>query len=190
MRVRRTWSRLLGVVWVLALAACASLLGSRTVEVSREELQAKLSKPFPTTQRVMNVLDISAQAPTLSLQPERNRVATRMALSAQDTLMGQSFQGSVALSFGLRYEPKDLSIRLTQVKLDEVQIDGLPAMYQRTLTRLAASIAESRLQDFVVHQFKPEDLSRADRLGYEVGEILVTATGLAIDLQPRKAAPR
>jgi len=174
----------------LALSACASLLGPRTVEVSREELQAKLSKPFPTTQRVMNVLDINAQAPTLSLLPERNRVATRMALTAQDSLMGQSYRGSVALSFGLRYEPKDLSIRLTQVTLDEVQIDGLPAIYQRTLTRLAASIAESRLQDFPVHHFKPEDLRKADRMGYEVGEIRVTATGLAIALQPRQEAAR
>ncbi len=174
----------------LIVSACASLLGPRTVEISREELQTKLSKPFPTTQRVMNVLDISAQAPTLSLLPERNRVATRMALSAQDSLMGQSYQGSVALSFGLRYEPKDLSIRLTQVKLDEVQIDGLPAIYQRSLTRLAASIAEARLQDFAVHRFKPEDLSKADRMGYELGEIRVTATGLAIALQPRKEATR
>ncbi len=187
MRIGKIWMMVVCLA-CLILSACAHLMGARTVEISREELQAKLSKPFPTTQRVMNVLDISAQAPTLTMLPDLNRVVTRMALSAQDSLMGKSYQGSIALSFGLRYEPTDLSIRLTQVKLDEVQIDGLPAIYQRTLTRLAASFTETRLQDFAVHHFKPEDLSKADRMGYEVGEIRVTATGLAIALQPRKDA--
>ena len=58
---------------------------------------------------------------------------------------------------------------------------------QRYLTKLGAWIAEDRLQDFPVHQFKPEDLRTADRMGYEVGHIQVTDKGLEVRLNPKKS---
>lgn len=189
---RRTWAKCLG--WAslsaaLGLAAglggCARILGPRTVEISREELLAKLSKQFPTTKRVMNVLDVSATAPRLTLLPERNRVAAAIDLQATNVLLGQAYEGRIALSFGLRYEPKDLSIRLAEVKVVTVQVEGLPEVLQRQLTSLGAWVAEERLQDFPVYRFHPDDLRSADRLGYVVGGIQVTSTGLAISVVPR-----
>lgn len=174
----------------LLLHGCASLWGPRTVEISRDELLRKLGQRFPTTQRVMGVLDVEAASPTLTLQPEHNRVMTGIALTARDLLRGGTYQGDIQLSFGLRYEPQDLSLRLTQLKVERMSFPGLPAAYERALTRLGAGLAESTLQDYTVHRFKPEDLRRADRLGYEVGEIAVTATGLAVQLRPRPDAPK
>ena len=63
----------------------------------------------------------------------------------------------------------------------------MPATLQRYLTRLGAWIAEDKLQDYPVHQFKPEDLRTADRLGYEVGDIKVTDKGLEVHLNPKKS---
>jgi hypothetical protein len=168
-----------------SLVACASLLGPRTVEISREELQSKLGKQFPVTKRLMKLLDVRADTPRLNLLPGQDRVAATFDLTAKELLMGQDYNGTVGLSFGLRYEPRDLTIRLSQVKIEQVRIDGLPPAYQRLLTGLGAQIAESSLQDYAVHQFKPEDLRSADRMGYEVGEIHVTGTGLAVKLKPR-----
>jgi hypothetical protein len=176
---------LAGLLAVSALPGCARLLGPRTVEVSREALLAKLGQRFPATQRVMNLLDVSASTPTLEMLPEANRVAARIPIKAHELLMGQDHHGLIALSFGLRFEPQDLSVRLTQVKIEQVQIDGLAPLFQRSLNKMGAAFAEERLQDQIVHRFKPEDLRTADRLGYEVDHIRVTATGLAIDLKPR-----
>ena len=91
----------------------------------------------------------------------------------------------MALSFGLRYEPKDLTIRLVQPKVEQVMVDGLPPLYQTALSNMGARLAEESLQDYAIHQFKPEDLRAADRMGYEVKDIQVTTTGLAIHLAPR-----
>lgn len=176
----------IGVLTLSLLTACASLLGPRTVEISREELSAKLGKQFPTTKRLMRLLDVTAELPTLEMQGQRNRVLTQVQLSARELLMGQSFKGRVSLSFGLRYEPKDLSLRLTSPKVEDVFFDGLPAAYQATLTNLSARLAEDALQDHVVHQFKPEDLRTADRMGYEVKDVKVTDNGLAVYLVPRR----
>lgn len=167
------------------LAACASLLGPRTVEISREELLSKLGKQFPTTKRLMKLLDVTAALPTLDLQEEQNRVSASVDLTAKELIMGQEYKGKVTLSFGLRFEPKDLTLRLNEPRIEQVAVDGLPPVYQRALSNLGAKLVEETLNDYAVHQLKPEDLRTADRLGYQVKDIAVTRTGLAVHLVPR-----
>lgn len=99
--------------------------------------------------------------------------------------MGGEHKGEVALSFGLRFEPKDLTIRLTQPKVEQVMVEGLPPVYQRALSTMGAQLVQDSLNDYPVHQLRPEDLRATDRMGYEVKDIQITATGLAVHLVPR-----
>lgn len=167
------------------LGGCASLMGPRTVVIGREELQARLAKPFPMTRQVLRLLDVTIAPPTLDLLPDTDRVAARFDVLTQETLRGTTHQGHLRLSFGLRYAPDDLTLRLRDVRLDEAQVDGLPPAYARALSALGAELVERSLQDYPVHHFKPEDLRRADEMGYTVGDIHVTAQGLAVVLQPK-----
>ncbi|KGM40274.1 hypothetical protein JY96_10180 [Aquabacterium sp. NJ1] len=175
----------MGMAAAALVAACASLLGPRTVEISRDELQARLGKQFPVTKRVMKLLDVSAGVPRLDLQGDKNRVALGFDLTAKELIMGGEHKGEVALSFGLRFEPKDLTIRLTQPKVEQVMVEGLPPVYQRALSTMGAQLVQDSLNDYPVHQLKPEDLRATDRMGYEVKDIQITATGLAVHLVPR-----
>jgi hypothetical protein len=185
---RFTWRRralLTTVATAALLSACASLLGPRTVEISREELTEKLGKQFPTTKRVMKLLDVTAALPRLDLIEDSNRVGVTFDLMAKELLFEQSYKGTVGLSFGLRYEPSDLTIRLKDVRIEQVNVEGLPPVYQRALTNLGAQLVEDQLQDYPIHHFKPEDLRSADRMGYQVGDIKVTKNSLGIQLVPR-----
>lgn len=184
---RRDALRWGGVALLSSLTACAGILGPRTVVITKEELTTKISKPFPVSNRIMDLLDVKAQAPRLQFHPKDNRVGTEFDLSATDNLFKRTYQGTIGVSFGLRFEPKDLTLRLTAVKVDQIGLAGLPATLQRYLTRLGAWIAEDKLQDYPVHQFKSEDLRTADRLGYEVGDIQVTDKGLEVRLNPKKS---
>ncbi len=184
---RRDALRWGGLALVSSLSACAAILGPRTVVITKEELTSKIAKPFPVSNRIMDLLDVKAQAPRLQFHPKDNRVGTEFDLSATDNLFKRTYQGTIGVSFGLRFEPKDLTLRLTAVKVDQIGLAGLPATLQRYLTRLGAWIAEDKLQDYPVHQFKPEDLRTADRLGYEVGDIKVTDKGLEVHLNPKKS---
>jgi len=187
---RRWWliqpARAIGAgLLALTLGGCASLLGPRTVEISQGELLEKLSGQFPLSQRVLNVLDVQALTPRLTLHPDTNRVTATVPLVAKDVLRQRPQQGEVALSFGLRFEPQDLSIRLRDPRVESARIQGLPEPLQQGLTRLAAWMANERLNNQVVHRLKPEDLRSADRMGYVVHDLRVTASGLAVDLRPR-----
>lgn len=184
---RRDALRWGGLALLSSLAGCAGILGPRTVVITKEELTTKIAKPFPVSNRIMDLLDVKAQAPRLQFHPKDNRVGTEFDLSATDNLFKKTYQGTIGVSFGLRFEPKDLTLRLTAVKVDQIALAGLPATLQRYLTRLGAWIAEDKLQDYPVHQFKPEDLRTADRLGYEVGDIKVTDKGLEVHLNPKKS---
>lgn len=167
------------------LGACASLMGPRTVVIGREELRSRLAKPFPMTQRVLRMLDVTIEAPELDLLAERDRVAATFGIHAHDTVFGEDREGRLRLSFGLRYDPSDLTLRLRDVALDEITLEGLPASLTRALGAVGTELVAHRLQDEPVHRFKPEDLKRANDMGYEVADVRVTATGLAIDLKPK-----
>jgi hypothetical protein len=168
------------------LPGCAGWMGPRTIEVSRDDIQAKLAQKFPITKQVLGYLDITASSPQLTMLPQRNRVSTTVDLKLDDTMFHKNHEGFVTASFGLRYEPKDLTIRLDQVTLDEVSLPTLSPVFLDSLKRLGNQVARDALQGLVVRQLKPEDLRQADRLGYEVSALRVTATGLAVDLNPKK----
>jgi len=167
------------------MSGCAQLMGPRTVDISREELLAKLSKQFPLRKTLAEVFEIEARSPRLQLNPDANRVAAEFDLSATDRLFGRTYQGMVGVSFGMRYEAQDQTIRLNQVSIDKVAIEGLSEGTQQQLTKLGARLAQDKLQNYPIHQFKPDDLRSADRWGYQVEDMVVTATGLSVKLVPK-----
>ncbi len=86
------------------------------------------------------------------------------------------------LNFSRRH---DNTIRLQQVTIDKVALQGLPVSYERYLTRLGAWLAEDRLQNFVVHRLSPEQLAQADKHGLTVSDVKITPKGLGVMLQPK-----
>lgn len=170
---------------IIGLAGCASLMGPRTVDISREQLLTKLSKQFPMRKTLAEIFEVEAQAPRLQLNPDTNRVASEFDIKATDRLFGRSYQGTVGVSFGMRYEAQDRTIRLNTVTIDKLAIAGLSEATQRQWTKLGAMLAQEKLQDYPIHQFKPEDLNEVDRRGYQVEDIRVTAAGLSVKLVPK-----
>ena len=69
--------------------------------------------------------------------------------------------------------------------IDRVALKGLPASYEKHLTKLGSWLSEERLQNYVVHRFSPEDLSKADKYGMTVTDIKITQKGLAVVLAPK-----
>lgn len=172
----------------LSLNGCAGvnrLMGTRTIEITQAQLLAKLGQQFPMRNQVLEVFEVTAQLPRLTMRPEDNRVLADLDLAATDRLFGRSYQGSLWLSFGLRYEPRDQTIRLNQLTIDKVAVQGLPDSAQRQLTRLGSWLTEERLQNYVVHRLSPDDLRRADAYGLAVSDIKITPRGLAIVLAPK-----
>ncbi|WP_137896449.1 DUF1439 domain-containing protein [Ramlibacter sp. 2FC] len=170
----------------LLLAACAALQPEpRVVEISEARLAALIAREFPRQGRYLEVFDIALDAPRLKLMPEENRIATQLPYRLGGPLTGgRAYTGLLQLSYGLRYEPSDSSVRLADVRVEEFQLAGLPPAQQSRAGRLGGLLAQDLLQDFPIHRFRPEDLQQAGRRGLQPGELRVVPGGLQLHLVP------
>ena len=167
-------------VLLLVQAACAT--GPRSVEVSQQQIEAALARRFPHETRVAELLVLKIAAPRLTLLPDANRVRLDFAIEASDRLSRQAVQGELGLSFALRYEPSDASLRLANVRAEHVELQGIPAAWRATAQRAAMIVAEQMLDGAPLRTFRPEEIARAN--GWTPGEIRVTPRGLRIELLP------
>jgi len=181
---RRSVLLILAAPWVLS--ACSSLGGgARQVDISEARLLALISKQFPFKRRYLELFEISLTEPRLRLMPEENRIGTRLDYSASTVLNnGRPLVGQMELSYGLRYESSDQTVRLDQVRLEGFQVAGLPANQAQRLRGAGTQMAETMLVDLVVHRFKPEELRTVEGLGYQPGVLKVVPGGLRLQLDP------
>jgi hypothetical protein len=173
--------------WLLACTGAPLLARTapRSVNVPEERLQQALAERFPIKQRLAEVLELEVLPPRLSLLPASNRLATEIDLNVTDRLMGGRYSGSIALDFGLRFEPSDNTLRMTAARVNRVSMAGVPEPYQTAITQNAPRLAERLFDNRVLHQFSDKDLSLVNGLGLAPGEITVTPKGLRVTLVPR-----
>lgn len=171
---------------LLLLAGCAGLSGPREVRVSSDELQRAIERQFPQQRRLLEIVDVTVARPVLRLLPERNRIATDLDLSAAERLSGRVVRGRLALEYALRYEPSDASVRMTGVRVQDVQLQLDTGPLSASRTRIAGLLAERLLEDFVLYRADAERLRRLQQLGISTAEVEVLRDGLAL----RFVAPR
>ena len=173
---------------VLAGAGCNGALGPRSVTLSLEQMQDKVSARFPRRYPLAGLAELNLQTPRLALRPEQNRINVVMALEATGPVLRRAHTGSLDVDFALRYEPADQTLRATDLQVRALQIDGLPAQVSQALSVLGPALAQQALREVVLHQLQPRDLAVAERLGLQPGRITVTPRGLEIELVARSQA--
>ena len=182
---RSLTSMLFAATLIMLLAACSSLIGPRNFRLSEAELTELVAKQFPYDRRFLEVFDVRVAAPRLTLLPEANRIATELPLEASDRLFGHVYKGQLSLDYGLRYDEQDHSIRLSQVRVNQLVFDGASTPMQPVVNRLGGLLAEQLLKDLAIYRFKPEDLKRAQDRGYQPGDLKVTSRGVEMALNPK-----
>ncbi len=187
-RERRTLLRF-GCAACVAAAAwtagCAGLGGPRVITLSEADLARALDRQFPFEGRLLELIDLHVQAPRLRLLPEANRIATDLEVSIGERVLHGGYRGELSLDYGLRYEPSDQSVRLSQVRVQRLRFGNLPAGLQAVVDRIGPLVAEQLLQDLSIYRFTAEDLHAARGRGYEPGAVDVTPRGVEITLSPR-----
>jgi len=185
---RRLWlAGSVSVLW-LGLAGCALLQpGPRTVGISEAKLAQAIAGQFPFNSRYLELFDVSLATPRVRLIPDQNRIGTELGYSIGASLLGsRQMQGTLNLSYGLRFEPSDGTVRLDGVRVEGFDVPGVPLAYASRANRLGGLLAESLLKDFVVHRVKAEDLQTAQGWGYQPGALQVVPGGLQLQLTPVK----
>ncbi len=168
-----------------ALAGCAGLAGNRTVSLSESELTLLLARQFPLERKVLEVVDLQVANPQLRLLPESNRIGTELDVFALDRLFGSRAQGHVKLDYGLRFEPSDHTIRMTQVHVRDLALESGANTLHGAAQRLGTLVAEDLLENMTLYKMKPAQADEMNRLNLEASPITVTAQGISMSVSPK-----
>ncbi|MDO8906470.1 hypothetical protein [Hydrogenophaga sp.] len=184
---RRTLLAVGGVGAVSVLAGCAlPSPGPRTLEISEARLVERIAVQFPVQRRFMEVFELSLNTPRVRLLPEENRIGTELdyVLGVAGRPSARAARGKLTLSFGLRIDNPDQTVRLHEVRVDDFDVPGLPPPIGQHASRMGGVLVEDLLRDFVVYRIRPEDLKAFGRWGYEPGPVTVVPGGLQLRLDP------
>ncbi|WP_066333873.1 DUF1439 domain-containing protein [Azohydromonas lata] len=162
------------------LAGCGALGLPTELTLTQQELDERLARRFPRTQRVLEVLDLTLSDPRVRLMPESNRLACDFALGLRERLFDAGGSGRIAFDTGLRWEPADASLRLAQVAVQRLELQGLPGALQSQASRAGRLLAEQLLEGFTLWQMPAEQQQRLRRAGLDVGTIEVQPQGLVV----------
>lgn len=174
----------------IMLAACAlQPPAPKTIAVSEARLAQLISAQFPFNSQMLEVLDVEVSTPRITLDPVNNRINTSFDLKvAGNSIVGlftqKEYRGGMDLSYGLRFEPSDGSVRLNDVRVSKLSVDGAPDILRRPIERLGAPLAQKLLKDYQLYKVRPEDLQAAHGWGYAPGAFRIDASGLSITLDP------
>lgn len=171
---------LLAASW---LVGCASV-AVRTLTFSEADMARLLEQRGPYQRRLLEVLDVRITNPRVKLLPVGDRLSTDMNVAMTERVSNRTYQGRIAFEYGLRYDDVLNAIRVTQVRVDKLQIDGLPAPQQAGIKRLGTLIAEQLLDDTVLYQFTPADLKSVEGKGVKPSAVAVTPRGVEVTLSP------
>jgi hypothetical protein len=186
MRFFRTFSFLLFAVLLALLAGCAS--GPRDVDVPAQRLEAALARRFPYELRPAGLFTLKVSVPRLQLLPQENRMRLDFPVEASSRILQGGGRGELAVSFGVRYQASDTSLRAVNVRVERFSVQGLPEAWSAPLQVAGSAVAENLLEGTPLHTFTPEDLAKAR--GWTPGAITVTPRGVRIELLPPVAAAR
>jgi hypothetical protein len=177
---RRRLLLTLPALGALTLAGCGGLGLPTELMLTQAELDERLARRFPRTQRVLEVLELTLSEPRVQLLPAQNRLACEFALALRDRLFDSGGSGRIAFDTALRWEPSDASLRLTQVTVQRLDLAGAPRALQAQSPRVGRLLAEQLLEDFSLWQMSVEQQQRLQRAGLDVGTIEVLPRGLVV----------
>ena len=191
------------------LVACTGLTGPTVITLTEAELAALIARSFPITRRVLEVIDVQMLAPRLRLLPAQNRLAVDLTVASQERLFGKTGRGQLVFDSALRFEPRDASVRLTQVRVQQLNLDtgsallegvvaaatqgyppgaaaatpaSPPASLSGAGARIGTALAERALEDLSIYRVPAERLASLRQLGLQPGAVTITARGLEITL--------
>ena len=167
------------------------------ITLGQTELDLLLERSFPMTRRMLELLDVTLSRPKLQLVADRNRIAVVLAVQTQERLSAR--QARLALSFdsALRYEARDATLRLSNVRVQSSALAGGPTpdptraaaasqppgeAAPGRLARLGNALAEQALENLTLYTVPAERLATLRSLGLQPGAVTVTARGVEITL--------
>jgi hypothetical protein len=162
------------------MAACAGLTGPPRVTISLDEIHRLLARQFPQERRMLDVLEVTMNAPRVRMLAEQNRLAAVLDLAVRERVLGGRWLGRLDFDAALRWEPRDRTLRLAQVRVADLKLTSAAPEARTPAERLGALLAERVLEDMVLYTLSAERAEALRASGVAPGAVVVTPRGVEI----------
>ena len=88
------------------------------------------------------------------------------------------------LRYGLRFEPSDNSVRITDLRVQAIDLRDPAGRSQPRISQAVSLLGEQLFSDYSVYQLSASDLAKARQLRLKPGKVTVKRNGLEIELLP------
>ncbi|MCG2586089.1 DUF1439 domain-containing protein [Massilia sp. TS11] len=177
-------ARLLLVALLAVLAACASVIGARTVEVPLARLQQQAERAFPKEQRVLAVFDLRLSQPRLSLDPASHGLQLRLAVDVAQPLGAKHWQGELLLKGRLQLDRQRQAVTVAELRPAGLTLNGRGSLDFGKDAPVLDRLAEKLGRELVLYQFKPDELRLAG-VQFQPLALRVRADALAFTFEPQ-----
>ena len=181
---RRHCLQLIPALGLFSLSGCSVASVLRNIDLDGDMLQRKLAARFPMQQRLLGA-EITLRNPRLSFLPDSNQIGTRVQADVPSVFgLTPALSGPVDLRYGLRYEPTDNSVRITDLRVQTIDLRDPAGRSQPRINQAVSLLGEQLFSDYNVYQLTESDLAKARQLRLKPGKVTVRRSGLEIELLP------
>jgi Protein of unknown function (DUF1439) len=167
-------------------AGCAVLSLPQRITLTTDDIERQIEREFPLDRRLLEVFDVTLPPPTITLLPDRDRVAAVVDVRVHERLLASEWQGRLAFDAALRWDAGDRTLRMDQVRVRDLALRNPDAASRTAAERVAAVVAERMLDGTPLYRMPADVAARLQRQGMMPGSIGVTAAGIEITLVPFK----
>ena len=151
------------LAFVVALGAlhCNITREGIVVTITPEEIQEKLDKAFPITEKYLVVFSLTLADPEVELTEGSDRIGFGLSAKTNVRVNGEDVTGRANVSTGLRYGPGKGALFLADPRVEGVEMSMLPEKYEDDV-RLAANLAAKKfLKEYEVYRLDKSDFKQA-----------------------------
>ena len=167
------------------LAACATLGGDRTVNVTGEQIAQKLNEKLALPISLLKVFDVSLSNSVVTFDKTTGRMITTMDSKLSSELFNESVAGKLGISGKLRFDAATSTVVLDEPKVENFNVAGAGGKYNDLLNAMAKTLGGEMLNGLTLYTVKPEDL-KFGGTSYSPKDMVVTDKGLQLTLSPTK----
>jgi len=183
--MRKWMTALAAVLTTSLLAGCATVHGPTSITLSRDDIERSIATDLGNLIEIFRGLDV--RRPEVAFLPVAGRLELTWYLTMPAEGDGGLFGSTVGVAVAMTGQPAlnaaRTGIDLTDVKLDDVRVLGLPRLLGFGIGRLAERKG-APLPDVPLLSFRPAQMRVAD-VAYGATAVAVTFGGLRVDIEPR-----
>ncbi len=111
------------------------------LKFSEPQLEQKLDEQMPFTKTYLGIFDVVLTEPRVDLVDGSDRVKAGVDVTLNIKLGGQSLPlgGTIDVSGGVEYRPEKAEFFLTNSVIEDIQIQGIPALYSKKASSVMTS---------------------------------------------------